>query len=155
YTRYVAQGGDVGAAVCDTMALLAPPGLAGIHLNFLRRPPAAVVAALVGGSPPPTDLTDDERAAFEAFRAQARKGYIAEQGSARQTIGYSPPDSPIGLAAWMLDHDTDSYDKISRAFLEDAPAGGLTRDHVLDNISLYWLTGTGGSAARMYWESAR
>jgi pimeloyl-ACP methyl ester carboxylesterase len=155
YTRYVAQGGDVGAAVTDTMAIQAPNGLAGIHLNFLRRPPLDVLAALFGGAPIPQGLTEQERAAFDAFRAQFMKGYIAEQGQSPQTIGYSLLDSPTGLAAWMLDHDVDSYEKIAHAFLGRSPSGGLTRDHILDNITLYWLTGTATSAARMYWESGR
>jgi pimeloyl-ACP methyl ester carboxylesterase len=155
YTRYVAQGGDVGAAVTDTMAIQAPDGLAGIHLNFLRRPPLDVAAAVFGGAPAPQGLTEKERAAFNAFRAQFMKGYIAEQGQSPQTIGFSLTDSPAGLAAWMLDHDTDSYVKISRAFTGEQPSGGLTPDHILDNITLYWLTGTATSAARMYWESAR
>jgi len=111
YTRYVAQGGDIGAAVTDAMAIQAPDGLAGIHLNFLRRPPLEVAAALTGRAPVP-QLTDTERAAFAAFGAQARKGYIAEQGQSPQTIGYALADSPAGLAAWMLDHDTDSYGKM-------------------------------------------
>jgi pimeloyl-ACP methyl ester carboxylesterase len=154
YERYVAQGGDVGAAVTDTMAIHAPDGLAGIHLNFLRRPPLEIAAAIFGVGPEP-ELSEEERAAFDPFKAQFRKGYIAEQGQSPQTIGYSLTDSPAGLAAWMLDHDADAYEKISRAFLEGKPAGGLTRDRILDNITLYWLTGTGTSAARMYWEGAR
>ena len=155
YTRYVAQGGDVGAAVTDAMAIQGPDGLAGIHLNFLRRPPPDVLAALLGRAPVPQGFTDDERAALAAFGMQARKGYAAEQGQSPQTIGYALTDTPAGLAAWMLDHDADSYDKISRAFAGGHPAGGLTRDHVLDNITLYWLTNTPTSAARMYWESGR
>jgi len=155
YTRYVAQGGDIGAGVTDAMAIQAPDGLAGIHLNFLRRPPLAVAAALLGRAPVPQGFTDAERAAFAAFGAQARKGYAAEQGQSPQTIGYPLTDSPAGLAAWMLDHDADSYVKISRAFAGEKPSGGLTRDHVLDNATLYWLTGTATSAARMYWEGAR
>ena len=155
YTRYVAQGGDVGAGVTDAMAIQAPAGLAGIHLNFLRRPPLHVLAALLGRAPVPQGFTDDERAAFGAFAAQARRGYAAEQGQSPQTIGYPLTDSPGGLAAWMLDHDADSYVKISRAFAGGQPSGGLTRDHILDNITLYWLTGTATSAARMYWEGAR
>ena len=155
YTRYVAQGGDVGAGVTDAMAIQAPDGLAGIHLNFLRRPPLEVVAVLLGRAPVPPGLTDAERAALAAFGAQARKGYNAEQSQAPQTIGYSLTDSPAGLAAWMLDHDVDSYKKISRAFVEGHPVGGLTRDRILDNITLYWLTNTATSAARMYWEGAR
>jgi pimeloyl-ACP methyl ester carboxylesterase len=154
YTRYVAQGGDIGAAVTDAMAIQAPEGLAGIHLNFLRRPPLEVAAALLGRAPVP-DLTEEERAAFDALARQARKGYIAEQSQAPQTIGYALSDSPAGLAAWILDHDTDAYEKISRAFVDKRPVGGLTRDSILDNITLYWLTRTATSAARMYWESAR
>ena len=155
YTRYVAQGGDVGAAVTDTMALQGPDGLAGIHLNFLRRPPPEVAAAIFGGAPEPEGLTPEEKRAFDPFKAQFKKGYIAEQGQSPQTIGYALTDSPVGLASWILDHDTDAYLKISRAFVEGKPAGGLTRDRILDNITLYWLTGTGTSAARMYWEGAR
>jgi len=155
YTRYVAQGGDIGAGVTDALAIQAPDGLAGIHLNFLRRPPLAVVAALLGRAPVPQGFTDAERAAFAAFGTQARKGYAAEQGQSPQTIGYPLTDSPAGLAAWMLDHDADSYVKIARTFAGGSPSGGLTRDHVLDNATLYWLTGTATSAARMYWEGAR
>jgi len=154
YDRYLAQGGDVGAAVTDTMARLAPKRLIGIHLNFLRTPPLDVAAALVGRAPLPK-LTEEERTAFDALRAQTRKGYIVEQSSAPQTIGQSLTDSPAGLAAWMLDHDTDSYKKISRAFLDEQATGGLTRDRILDNVTLYWLTRSAASAARMYWESAR
>jgi pimeloyl-ACP methyl ester carboxylesterase len=155
YTRYVAQGGDVGAAVTDTMAVQAPDGLAGIHLNFLRRPPPDVAAAVFGDAAEPEGLTEEEREGLGLLRAQFRKGYIIEQGQTPQTIGYSLTDSPVGLASWILDHDTDAYEKVSSAFLDDRPSGGLTRDHVLDNITLYWLTRTGASAARMYWESAR
>jgi pimeloyl-ACP methyl ester carboxylesterase len=155
YTRYVAQGGDIGAGVTDAMAVQAPDGLAGIHLNFLRRPPLEVAAALLGRAPVPEGFTEQERGALAAFGAQARKGYAAEQGQSPQTIGYSLTDSPAGLAAWLLDHDTDSYLKISRAFAGGPPSGGLTRDRILDNITLYWLTNTAASAARMYWEGAR
>jgi pimeloyl-ACP methyl ester carboxylesterase len=155
YARYVAQGGDQGAAVTDYMAIQAPDGLIGIHLNFLRRPPAEVAAAVFRGAPDPEGLTDEEKAAFEPFKAQLRKGYIIEQGQTPQTIGYSLTDSPIGLAAWILDHDTDSYEKISRAFHDGRASGNLTRDHILDNITLYWLTHTGASAARIYWEGVR
>jgi pimeloyl-ACP methyl ester carboxylesterase len=155
YHRYVAQGGDVGSAVTDTMAILGVEGLAGFHLNFLRRPPAPVAAAVFGGAPEPEGLTEEERAALAPLKAQFMKGYIAEQGQSPQTIGYSLTDSPIGLAAWILDHDVDAYEKITSAFVDDKPSGGLTRDHVLDNITLYWLTRTGTSAARVYWESQR
>jgi pimeloyl-ACP methyl ester carboxylesterase len=155
YERYVAQGGDVGAAVTDTMALQSPAGLAGIHLNFLRRPPAPEAAAVFAGAPEPEGLTDEEHEALDRLRTQFKKGYIAEQGQTPQTIGYSLTDSPVGLAAWILDHDTDAYEKISRAFVDGEASGGLTRDSVLDNISLYWVTSTGASAARIYWESQR
>jgi pimeloyl-ACP methyl ester carboxylesterase len=155
YDRYVAQGGDVGAAVTDTMALQAPDGLAGIHLNFLRRPPGPEAAAVFAGAPEPDGLTDQERDGLDRLRRQFKKGYIVEQGQSPQTIGYALTDSPVALAAWILDHDTDAYEKISRAFIDGKPSGGLTREGVLDNITLYWLTATGASAARMYWESQR
>ena len=155
YDRYVAQGGDLGAAVGDTMALQAPEGLAGIHLNFLRRPPNELVASAFAGAPEPEGLTEEEHEALNLLRTQFKKGYIVEQGQSPQSIGYSLTDSPAGLAAWMLDHDTDSHLKISRAFVDANPTGGLTRDHILDNITLYWVTATGTSAARMYWESQR
>ncbi len=148
YTRYVAQGGDVGASVTDAMGRQAPEGLAGIHMNLL-------VTALGGGAMPAE--TEQERAALEqtkTFRTSGF-GYFLEQATRPQTIGYALLDSPVALAAWMLDHDTDSYEKISRAFVDDQPAGNLTRDSVVDNITLYWLTGTGASAAREYWESGR
>jgi pimeloyl-ACP methyl ester carboxylesterase len=148
YTRYVAQGGDVGAAITDVMARIAPPGLLAIHTNLL--------APALGPAPRPTE-TDEEKAAADqgaAFRATGF-GYFVEQATRPQTIGYALLDSPVALAAWMLDHDTDSYEKISRAFVDKQPSGNLTRDHVLDNITLYWLTGTGASAARAYWESAQ
>jgi pimeloyl-ACP methyl ester carboxylesterase len=145
YDRYVAQGGDQGAAVTDELGRLAPAGLLGIHLNLLR--------TALGGGPQPAE-SEEERAALNAvntFRTTGF-GYFLEQATRPQTIGYALLDSPVALAAWMLDHDTDSYYKIARAFLEGQPSGGLTRDHVLDNITLYWLTGTGASAARAYWE---
>ena len=147
YTRYVAQGGDVGAVVTDVMGRLAPEGLVGIHTNLL-------VTAL--GAPQPAE-GEKERAALEAlatFRATGF-GYYLEQATRPQTIGYALLDSPIALAAWLLDHDTDSYQKISRAFVDGQPAGQLTRDTIVDNITLYWLTGTGASAARAYWEAGR
>jgi pimeloyl-ACP methyl ester carboxylesterase len=148
YTRYVAQGGDVGAAVTDAMGRGAPDGLIGIHTNLF-------VPGLAGGSFP--QETDEERAAAAAgatFRATGF-GYFLEQATRPQTIGYALLDSPVALAAWMLDHDTDSYYKISSAFVDDNPSGNLTRDHILDNITLYWLTRTGTSAARSYWESGQ
>jgi pimeloyl-ACP methyl ester carboxylesterase len=147
YARYVAQGGDVGAAVTDAMARQAPAGLLGVHMNLL-------VTALAGGSHPSD--TDEERAALDAlatFQASGF-GYYLEQSTRPQTIGFALLDSPVALAAWMLDHDTDSYLKIADAFVNKEPTGNLTRDHVLDNITVYWLTGTGASAARSYWERA-
>jgi pimeloyl-ACP methyl ester carboxylesterase len=149
YTRYVAQGGDQGAAVTDAMGRQAPDGLAGIHLNFLRE-------ALANAGSMPAD-SGQERAALAAintFRTSG-SGYFLEQATRPQTIGYALLDSPVALAAWMLDHDTDSYYKISRAFTGGQPSGNLTRDHVLDNITLYWLTGTGASAARLYWDGGQ
>ena len=149
YTRYVAQGGDVGAAVTDGIGRLAPTGLLGIHLNLLA-------PALAGTANLPKN-TAEEKAAAAALQvfSTSGKGYIVEQSTRPQTIGYALLDSPVALASWMLDHDTDSYLKISRAFRGGAASGNLTREHVLDNISLYWLTGTGESAARMYWERTR
>jgi Epoxide hydrolase N terminus len=149
YARYVAQGGDVGALVTDAMGRQAPEGLVAIHLNLLT-------AALAIADQLPAE-SEKERAALDAlatFRATGFRYYL-EQSTRPQTIGYALLDSPIALAAWMLDHDTDSYYKISGTFLDGQPAGGLTRDHILDNITLYWLTGTGASAARAYWESGR
>ena len=145
YTRYVAQGGDVGAGVTDAMGRQGPEGLIGIHTNLL-------VPAL-GGSMPTE--TDEERAAAAqiATFGQSGNGYFVEMATRPQTIGYALLDSPIALAAWMIDHDTDAYNKIARAFVDGRPSGNLTRDNVLDNITLYWLSGTGASAARSYWEA--
>ena len=145
YTRYVAQGGDVGAGVTDAMSRQAPEGLLGIHTNLL-------VPALNG--PMPTN-TDDERAAAAQIATFGRSGngYFVEMATRPQTIGYALLDSPIALATWMVDHDTDSYYKIAHAFVDGQPSGNLTRDHILDNVTLYWLTGTGTSAARSYWEA--
>jgi pimeloyl-ACP methyl ester carboxylesterase len=147
YTRYVAQGGDVGAAVTDAMGRQAPEGLLGIHMNLL---------VTVLGNPQTTD-TDEERAA-EAQLATFREsgfGYFLEMATRPQTIGYALLGSPVALAAWLLDHDTDSYYKISRAFVDGEPVGNLTRDTIVDNITLYWLTGTGASTARSYWEDGQ
>jgi pimeloyl-ACP methyl ester carboxylesterase len=149
YGRYVAQGGDQGAAVTDAMGGQAPAGLLGIHLNFLRQ-----ALGNVPGMPADSEGERAALAAINTFRANG-SGYFLEQATRPQTIGYALLDSPVALAAWMLDHDTDSYYKISRAFTGGQPAGNLTRDHILDNITLYWLTGTGTSAARSYWEGGR
>jgi pimeloyl-ACP methyl ester carboxylesterase len=149
YTRYVAQGGDVGAAVTDAMGRQAPEGLLGIHVNLL--------ALAIGLKDQLPAESEQERAAHDALNTFTTDGfgYFLEQSTRPQTVGYSLLDSPVGLAAWMLDHDTDSYYKISRAFVDGEPVGNLTRDNIVDNITLYWLTGTGASAARWYWEFGR
>ncbi len=145
YDRYVAQGGDVGAGVTDAMGRQAPDGLIGIHTNLL-------VPALGGAMP---TETEEERAAAAQLATFGRSGngYFVEMATRPQTIGYALLDSPIALAAWMIDHDTDAYYKIAQAFVGGKPSGNLTRDHILDNITLYWLTGTGTTAARSYWEA--
>jgi pimeloyl-ACP methyl ester carboxylesterase len=151
YTRYVAQGGDVGSQVTDAMGRLSLDGLLGIHTNLLT--PALGDANALSASPP----TEEERAALDqldGFHATGT-GYFVEQATRPETIGYALLDSPIALAAWIIDHDTDSYEKIARAFVDGDPSGGLTREHIVDNITLYWLTGTGASAARSYWEEAQ
>src|SRR6266699_3528134 len=148
YTRYVAQGGDVGSQVTDAMGRLALDGLIGIHTNLLT--PALGDAEALSESPP----SAGERAALDAlaeFHATGA-GYLVEHASRPQTICYAILDSPVALAACMIDHDTDSYQKIARAFVDKQPSGNLTREHIVDNITLYWLTGTGASAARSYWE---
>jgi pimeloyl-ACP methyl ester carboxylesterase len=149
YTRYVAQGGDVGALVTDLMGRQAVEGLVGYHLNLLT-------AVLAVGDQLPKE-SEQERAAAEAlamFRADGF-GYFLEMATRPQTIAYALLDSPVALAAWLLDHDTDSYYKISRAFVDGEPVGNLTRNTIVDNITLYWLTGTAASAARSYWEDGR
>jgi pimeloyl-ACP methyl ester carboxylesterase len=147
YAHFVAQGGDVGAGVTDAIGRQAPAGLLGIHTNLLV-PALNDPGALPSG-------TEQERAALAAIKKfqTSGNGYFVEQATRPQTIGYALLDSPAALAAWMLDHDTDAYYKISRAFVDGQPSGNLTPDHVLDNITLYWLTGTGASAARSYWEA--
>jgi len=148
YPRYVAQGGDVGSQVTDAMGRIGLAGLIGIHTNLLT--PALGDPQALSASPP----TDDERAALDqldAFKATGT-GYFVEQATRPETIGYGLLDSPIALATWMIDHDTDSYLKIARAFVDKQPSGNLTREHIVDNITLYWLTGTGASSARSYWE---
>jgi pimeloyl-ACP methyl ester carboxylesterase len=149
YTRYVAQGGDVGALVTDLMGRQSVNGLAGYHLSLLT-------AVLAVGDRLPRE-TEQERTAHAAVNTfkQDGFGYFLEMATRPQTVGYSLTDSPAGLAAWLLDHDTDSYYKISRAFVDNEPVGNLTRETIVDNITLYWLTGTATSAARSYWEDAR
>jgi pimeloyl-ACP methyl ester carboxylesterase len=152
YTRYVAQGGDQGAGVTDAMGRQAPDGLLGVHFNFLDAAPRELLMAALNLR---LAFSEEDRAQFGRFTAILMRGYIAEMGEHPQTIGYPLVDSPLGLAAWMLDHDADSYEKISHAFLDGQPSGGLTRDHILDNITLYWLTNTATSSARLYWEFGR
>jgi pimeloyl-ACP methyl ester carboxylesterase len=150
YTSYVAQGGDRGAVVTDAMARQAPEGLLGVHINVLT-------AVVVPGVPEKLPgESEKERAAFDALNTFTTdgSGYFLEMATRPQTIGYSLLDSPVGLAAWMLDHDTDGYYKIAGAF-DGKPTGNLTKEHIVDNISLYWLTGTGASTSRDYWEDGR
>src|SRR5213079_2979380 len=151
YTRYVAQGGDRGAVVTDAMARQAPEGLLGVHINVLT---AVVVPGVAEHLPAESE---QERAAFDALNTFTTdgSGYFLEMATRPQTIGYALLDSPVALAAWMLDHDTDGYYKIASAFVDGRPTGNLTKEHIVDNVMLYWLTGTGASAARDYWEDGR
>lgn len=152
YDRYVAQGGDWGNAVTEQLALLAPPGLVGIHTNMPATIPPAIQEALDAHEPPPADLDAEERGAWDqlAFFYAHGLAYAQEMGNRPQTL-YGIADSPVGLAAWMLDHDARSYDLIARVFAGGTE--GLTRDDILDNVTLYWLTNTAVSSARLYWES--
>ena len=151
YTRYVAQGGDWGAIITDLLGVLAPPELLGLHTNMAGAVPPEISKALQGG-PLPADLTAEEKHAFERldFFYKNGLGYALEMGNRPQTL-YGIADSPIGLAAWILDHDQLSYQLIARVF--DGVSEGLTRDDILENITLYWLTNTGVSSARLYWEN--
>ena len=152
YTKFVAQGGDWGAIITDLMGQQAPPELIGIHSNMPGAVPPEIEKALAAGGPTPADLSADEKYAYERLDFFFKKGvaYALEMGSRPQTL-YGISDSPIGLAAWLLDHDWRSYELIARAF--DGNAGGLSRDDVLDNVTLFWLTNTGISSARLYWEN--
>jgi pimeloyl-ACP methyl ester carboxylesterase len=153
YTRYVAQGGDWGAKVSEALARKAPQGLLGVHINLLLNIPPEVARSIAAGDPAPDGLSEKEKAAYNQRKGLAL-AYLIEQATRPQTIGYSLADSPVGLAAWMLDHDPRSYEQLAKAF-DGHPEGGLTRDQILDNITLYWVTNTGTSAARLYWENAR
>jgi pimeloyl-ACP methyl ester carboxylesterase len=154
YTRYVAQGGDWGNAVSEVMALQQPPGLLGIHTNMAATVPADVSKALSVGGPPPAGFSADEKHAWDQLDDFYRHGlaYAQEMSNRPQTL-YGIADSPVGLAAWMLDHDIRSYGMISRVF--DGKTEGLSRDDVLDNVTLYWLTNTAISSARLYWDTAQ
>lgn len=157
YTHYVAQGGDFGAIITDLMARIGLPALKGIHLNFFSQVPPEVSRALATGAPQPDGLSDEEKADFERRRAFNALGqaYLVMMSTHPQTIGHSLADSPVGLAAWMLDHDARSYGHISELFVNQRPYGAITRDDVLDNVTLYWLTDSGASSGQLYWEGAR
>jgi pimeloyl-ACP methyl ester carboxylesterase len=159
YTRFVAQGGDWGAQITDTMGAKAPPELIGIHSNMPGTVPTEIskqlaTTVLGAGDPPPTGLSPDEQRAYDrlSFLYAQGLGYSIEMGHRVQTL-YGLADSPVALAAWMLDHDARSLEDISRAFVEEQPVGNLTRDEVLDNITMTWLTNTGVSSGRLYWEN--
>jgi len=151
YSRYVAQGGDWGSLVTDYQGVLAPPELLAIHTNMPGAVPPEISKALQGGPLPP-DLSAEEKHAFERLDFFFKKGvaYALEMGNRPQTL-FGLADSPVGLAAWIVDHDALSYEMIARVF--DGVSEGLTRDDILENITLYWLTNTGVSSARLYWEN--
>src|SRR5262249_5666891 len=152
YTQFVAQGGDWGAVVTDLIGEQAPPELLGIPSNMPGAVPVDIDTAALAGAPPSSDLSADERYAYDrlVFFYAHGLGYALEMGNRPQTL-YATADSPVGLAAWMLDHDVRSYELMARAF--EGQPGGLTRDDILDNITLYWLTNTAISSARLYWEN--
>ena len=152
YTRYVAQGGDWGALIVDQMGVQAPPELIAIHTNMGGVVPPEINGAAFTNSEPPADLTADEREAYDRIRFFYTKGlgYATEMGNRPQTL-YGIADSPVGLAAWIIDHDIWSYHLITRVF--NGESEGLTKDDILDNITLYWLTNTAVSSARLYWEN--
>jgi pimeloyl-ACP methyl ester carboxylesterase len=154
YKRFVAQGGDWGGVVVDMMAVEGAPELIGIHTNMPGAVPADVWKAVAAGGPVPADLSDEERQRLEKLRGWFAKevAYALQMGLRPQTL-YGIADSPVGLAAWMIDHDLLSYQAISRLFVDGTPYGAMTRDDVLDNVTLSWLTTTGISAGRLYWEN--
>jgi pimeloyl-ACP methyl ester carboxylesterase len=154
YNRFVAQGGDWGAIITDQMGVQAAPELAGIHTNMPGAVPPEIFKLAVSGAPEPDGLTPEEKYAYGklVFLFTKGIGYATEMALRPQTL-FGIADSPIGLAAWMLDHDKQSYDDIVPGFVDERPVGNLTRDEVLDNITLTWLTNTGVSSGRLYWES--
>ncbi|MBZ9866396.1 epoxide hydrolase [Mesorhizobium sp. CA15] len=153
YAKYVAQGGDWGNAVSEQMALQQPPGLLGIHTNMAATVPADISKSLAAGGPAPADLSPDEKRAYDQLDDFNKNGlgYAIEMNNRPQTL-YAIADSPVGLAAWMLDHDIRSYRLITRVF--DGSAEGLTKDDIVDNVTLYWLTNTAISSGRLYWDNA-
>ncbi len=153
YTRFVAQGGDWGAIITDVMAAEAPPELLGIHTNMAGAVPADIDRAAASGAPTPSGLSADEARAYERLKFVYTKGaaYAYQMGLRPQTL-YGIADSPVGLAAYVLDHDAWSYERIAQLFVDGHPFGDLTRDDILDNITLFWVTNTGISSARLYWE---
>jgi pimeloyl-ACP methyl ester carboxylesterase len=152
YKKFVAQGGDWGNAITEQMALLGAPELIGIHTNMPATVPPEIDKAAFAGAPPPSGLSADEKHAYEqlAFFYKHGLGYANEMANRPQTL-YALADSPVGLAAWMIDHDAASEALIARVFA--GKSEGLTRDDILDNITLYWVTNTAISSARLYWES--
>jgi pimeloyl-ACP methyl ester carboxylesterase len=159
YTRYVAQGGDWGALITEVMGAQAPEGLIGIHTNMAGALPPEIAKPIASnvlgaGDPAPTGLSAEEQVVLDRLTFFFTKGigYALEMGNRPQTL-YGLADSPIALAAWMIDHDAWSLEDISQAFVEEQPVGNLTRDEVLDNVTLYWLTNTGVSSSRLYWEN--
>jgi pimeloyl-ACP methyl ester carboxylesterase len=155
YTKYVAQGGDWGAIVTDLMGAQAPPGLLGIHSNMPGVIPPEIDKAAGSGAAAPSGLSADEARAFERLKLVYTKGvgYAYQMGLRPQTL-YGIADSPVGLAAYLIDHDAWSYERISRLFVDGEPFGDLSRDDILDNVTLFWLTNTGISSGRLYWEVA-
>jgi pimeloyl-ACP methyl ester carboxylesterase len=153
YSQFVAQGGDWGGLITELIALQAPLGLLGVHTNFPGTVPPEVNKALQAGDPPPATLSADERRAYEQLIAVGKqRGYAAEMGTRPQTLS-GLADSPLGLATWMLDHDPPSEEQLSRTIVEGQEFGAITREDIVDDMTLYWLTNTAVSSARLYWEN--
>jgi pimeloyl-ACP methyl ester carboxylesterase len=153
YTHFVAQGGDWGGLITELMAAQPPPEMLGMHTNFPGTVPPEIEKALQSGDPPPPSLSADERRAYlQLQEGSSKRGYAVEMGTRPQTLS-GLADSPLGLAAWLLDHDPSSEEELSRAIVDGQPFGGITREDIVDNVTLYWLTNTGVSSARLYWEN--